>query len=226
MKTISINPKRILTIQMAIIAALSSASFVVTAYYLQERESLLDVPTFFFVGAELNIPSWYSYSAILMTSLLAFTIWLALRDSPEASNYWLLLAAVLMYICLDEAISIHEKTIVPVRDYFNLDRTPLSSAWVIPFFIIFILLGLIFLRFLFELPKKVKIIFICSGMLLLVGSIGFEILEMISLINWGLGHKTMILITIEEFLEMSAFALLTYGLLTHLKDIGPITLGK
>ncbi len=173
----------------------------------------------FDVNTEQNIPTLYSWSALLFCAVLLAVIAKAKKIAGDRHvNYWRVLAVIFVYLSLDEALSIHELFINPVRTSFNTSGF-LYYAWVIPgaIFVTIFLLG--FRKFINALPPKTKRLFLTAGTVFVGGAIGMELLaglhdEVYTYMNF----TSAILISIEEFMEMMGIVIFIYALLSYISS--------
>ncbi|MCI5143186.1 MAG: hypothetical protein D3909_15955 [Candidatus Electrothrix sp. ATG1] len=81
------------------------------------------------------------------------------------------------------------------------------------------ILGLLYFRFLFCLPRKTFVLFICSAVIFLTGAGFFDMLGGKEAELHGYYSITYtVLYTIEEFLEMIGVVLLIYTLLDYIEQ--------
>ena len=88
----------------------------------------------FDLGAEQNIPSFFSAFQLLAASLL---LWLIARTRQQAgdpfSRRWAILSATFLFMAVDEASSIHELFMRPTEELIGNRATGLFYfAWVVP----------------------------------------------------------------------------------------------
>lgn len=87
------------------------------------------------------------------------------------NDYWKFLSLIFLYLSLDEACSIHEISMSPLKAALNASGF-LSFAWVIPASIFLAIFLLVFLRFIKALPQKTRSLFIKAGTLYVSGALG------------------------------------------------------
>ncbi len=198
---------------------LCSLFFQFSIYFLPDyplRDSLALISN---VNYEQNIPSLYSWSALLFCAvLLAIIAKVKKNIGDRYANHWRALAVIFVYLSLDEAISIHERFIEPLRTSLNTSSF-LYYAWVIPgaIFVIVFLLG--FLKFINALPPKTKRLFLTAGTVFVSGAIGMELLS--GAYDELYSYNTFIsstLTSIEEFMEMIGIVIFIYALLSYISS--------
>lgn len=173
---------------------------------------------------EKNIPSLYSGFALFFSSLLFFCI-AALEENQEGRRrYWLGLAAVFLFLSLDETFILHERLGDYTAEYITSTGILEASGllyfpWILPYSILMVILGLLYFRFIFRLPRKTTVLLILSAIIFLVGAVGFDMLGGREADLHGYYTITYtVLFTIEEFLEMTGVVLLIYTLLDYIEQ--------
>lgn len=131
------------------------------------------------VGRERNLPT--AFSIVLMLSccgLLAATAAGASRARDPDAPRWAVLGLGLAAMAYDEAFSVHERLIEPVRSLLGRDSATdlglLYYAWIIPGAALVIVVGLFFLGFLRRLPAWTRRRFVLAGALYLAGILVLE----------------------------------------------------
>lgn len=130
----------------------------------------------------------------------------------------------LLFLAIDEFCSLHERLVDPFRrlmhTYGFLEMSKIFFyAWVLPVGAAVLALGIIYLPFLFKLPRKTMIMFIVSGGIFVGGAIGVEILGGIQDRLHGDNNLLYLLLAMtEEIMEMTGVALFVYTLLDYIKD--------
>jgi len=214
---IKIDPKTVFRRLLIIIIVLLNANVVIT--FLKFYFKLGDVyglfPLFNF-DFEKNIPTLFSSIILFISSALLFII--AMGHKRLSSNYlpWFWLGIIMLFLSIDETAQLHEKLIAPGRELFNTSGA-LHYAWIIPYGAVLLVLLVLYFRFIFNLEKKVMVLFILSGLIYVIGALGFE---MISGLEYESGGKSSILFwfisTCEESLEMLGIAVFIYTLLVYI----------
>ena len=171
------------------------------------------------VDKEQSIPTLYSWSALLFCAILLLVIAQAKKAAGDHyTNYWRVLAVIFAYLSLDEATSLHELFVVPLRTSLNTSGF-LYYAWVIPgaIFVIAVFLG--FLKFINALPTKTKRLFLTAGAVFVGGAIGMELLSGSHAEIHTVNNFTIAILTsIEEFMEMIGIVIFIYALLCYISS--------
>ncbi len=119
----------------------------------------------FDVDEEDSVPTWYSTSALLLTSVLLFFISRRKQaDRDPWVKYWYGLSLAFAALSLDEIAGFHG-TLNSMIDY----------SWAIPGGIVGATFGLLYLRFLWHLPMQTRLLFAISGCVFAGGAVGVEI---------------------------------------------------
>lgn len=132
--------------------------------------------TLFNMDAEANIPTWFTVALfIILAQLLLF---LGLESCKKRCQWqWFVLAALALYLSVDEASAIHERLIEPMQQLFGITSGPLFFAWTIPVACGLVLLAVLFGRFYWQLDRKSKIRLALAAGLYVLGAIGFEMIS-------------------------------------------------
>ncbi|PIA77476.1 hypothetical protein BFR04_08520 [Gaetbulibacter sp. 4G1] len=173
---------------------------------------------YFNFNEEASIPTLYSFVVLFTSALLLFFIFNNSKANKLKSYMWLGLSLIFIFLAIDEILQIHEKLSWVVQNRLNTTGI-FWFAWVIPYFLFAVLVFLIYARFLMGLEKKIRNLFILSGIIFVVGAIGFELIESnIHFTTRQLNTKYYLLASCEEFMEMFGVNLFIYALLYHIKN--------
>ncbi|MGB5684794.1 MAG: hypothetical protein WBM35_03215 [Candidatus Electrothrix sp.] len=219
-----IDPKKTALFFLAIVVSLTMIhSIALTIFFSTGNHELVSITDYVDLDVEKNIPSFYSAFAIFLCSLLFFCISSLEKKQGRRRCYWLGLAAVFLFLSLDEAFVLHEG----VGDYTEeyLKTTGLFQAtgllyfpWIISYGIFTTLLGVLYSRFILCLPRKTTVLLILSAVIFLTGAVAFDMLGGREAELHGYYSITYtVLYTIEEFLEMIGIILLMYTLLDYIE---------
>lgn len=219
---------RVLTIQLKAIAALLVASSAGQALFaLTGDVPVLDAIAFqFYVDGEAVVPTLYSGAIILAAAMsLWFVGWLERHDARQHRS-WLLLAAVIAWIGIDEMFALHELAVDPMRRGLDIEGGVLHYAWLVPAFVLLALFGVVFLGFLRRLPPDTRDAFVLAGTVYVVGAAGMEMVSGAvasahpdSLM--GTHVAEIVMATIEEGLEMFGMVLFLAAAVRHIERHHP-----
>lgn len=173
----------------------------------------------FYVDAEQNFPTAYSFLILLICSILLAII--AIIKQEKHSRYikhWKGLSIIFLMLSIDELCSIHEIATLFIHRTFKPSGL-LYFGWVIPGMVFLSLFILTYLKFVLALPNKTKLGFIMAGTTFVLGAIGMELIG-----GWffelnGSHNLTYVLFSsLEEMLEMSGIIFFIYTLLEYMKS--------
>ena len=209
----TISPKAVLT-SLSSIAGAFFVIFIILAISQAGLESLTKDPLVVFnVDAEVSIPTWYAQSLFLLATGLLFIIG---KIVNEDKKYWYGLAALMLFVSIDEGSSIHELFITPIRELLNISEGPLYYAWVIVYGLVFACISLFFVRFFMRLPRKTRILFAASLALFLAGALGMEMIGgFVISQGYTVDWRYATAVGIEELLEMLGVTIFIYALLQY-----------
>jgi len=184
---------------------------VQTARFVTGDERLYGLTYMFGLGAEMNIPTFYSAFALLFCSgLLAFTGFLTVRTGKPMAVYWFGLALIFMFLASDEMLVLHEKLIDPVRRSLHTSGV-FYYAWIIPYALITGAIGGVYVKFLLSLPRRTGIGIVIAGGTFVAGAIGFEMLGGLLYESMGSDNLSYLAAqTAEEALEMIGIVIFIY----------------
>ena len=125
---------------------------------------------------------------------------------------------LILYFWVLRRFQIHDASDVTHYLIPNLSSI-LSSAWVVPYAVIGLLVAFYFIRFVFRLPTKTRKLVIVAGFTFVLGALGLEIAETYLHSEFGVKHFLFILnILVQELLEMTGIVLFVYALLDYLSS--------
>jgi hypothetical protein len=170
----------------------------------------------FDANREKSFPNLYSAYALLFCAFLLGAISLARKTAgAHYVAHWALLGALFLYLSVDEALVIHEKLISPLRSAFGTDGF-LRQAWVIPGAVAIFVFALAYLRFVLDLPARVRPLFVVAGVVYVGGALGMEMVDGYYLSVFGDTLGQELLTNTEEALEMLGVVVFIYALLMYL----------
>ena len=201
---IRLPPKSIMRSLYAVVAGLVGLHVTVQVVrFLTGDDRLFGLVYMFSLGAETNVPAFYATFSLLFTALLLAAVGVASRGDPKAGmRYWFGLAAVFLFLSMDEMLGFHERLSEPLRSELGTSGL-LYYAWVIPYGLGVLGLAAVYLRFLARLPRQTTVRFIGAGILFVSGAIGAEMVGGVVSEQYGNANVAFVVIqTIEEVLEM------------------------
>jgi hypothetical protein len=211
-------PARPISIFLAIIAVLLCALSLGSNAYewslgVENTYWVIQLTEFLSVTHEANLPTWFSSFLLLCAALLSGAIALAGQNHKKA---WGAFSLLMLYLAIDETAVIHEMFTTPIREALGLSGH-LYFSWVILGTPLALLVGLLFVRFIFRLPTHTRNSIIAAGLIYLSGAL---IVEAIAANQWDMDGGTSLhyaaISSIEEFLEMLGVIILINGLLRYI----------
>ncbi|CAN5397910.1 hypothetical protein BH23BAC1_BH23BAC1_15140 [soil metagenome] len=214
--SLQINPEKTAKFLLLTISVLLIGQFIYLFTLLVKGYKFHHLTQIFDFNSEGNLPTLYSVLAILFAAMLLLFISFMIRSKDKTQQkYWLVLGIIFIFLAYDEASQMHERLNVVTRALIPESRMDfLYFAWVIPYAILVIFVGLFFLKFLKSLPKRTMVLFIVAGAIFVTGAIGFEMLT-----SYFRGQNIVhLFITIEELMEMVGIVVFIYSILDYIKN--------
>lgn len=172
----------------------------------------------FNLDLEGELSTWYSaFTLVWCVALLLVAAWSSRAKDIWRMAGWLGLAVIFAFLSADEALGFHERLILPLRA--ALDPHPIFFfAWVIPYMVAVLVIGLIYLKFLWSLEKRIRWAIIAAGFAFVTGAIGMELIGGYLLSGGDAGVMPIyaLITTVEEALEMIGIAIFICALLAYL----------
>lgn len=214
---IKIEPQKTTSIAILITIGLILANMVgLIAKHLLGFSGAVEVIKMFDLDHEKNLPTFFSSLLMMFCAGLLYLIAMVQKDHNRRFARWNLLAAIMTFLAVDEFCAIHEQLIKPLRAALHTSGI-FYYAWIIPYGALLLILILLYIPFFRSLPSKTRRLFFASGLMYVLGAIGFEALGGIYLAHnaetkdLGFG----ILYTIEESLEMFGTVIFQYALMSY-----------
>ena len=217
---IVISPRKTLATLLIIIGLLVCASSVGVAWFIASAP-VQQIPVWinvFNLNLEGNVPTLFSSLQLMVAALLLSGIAHCHRQRAQACVLWYFLAAIFIFLAIDEAASLHENLTVSVRTTLETSGY-FYYAWVIPYGLAVLLLAALFTKFLLGLPRTSMALFMVSGAIYLTGTLGFEMLGGNYTSQPGAGEITYsVIYTVEETLEMVGIAIFIFALMKYIAN--------
>lgn len=174
------------------------------------------------VDNEISIPTWFSQILLFVAAVfLAAIAYFKTKENDAFKTRWVALSALFLYLSIDESAMLHEIPTVKLRGFLEIsaDSGSLSNTWVVLAVPLLAVLGLLFFRFLKNLPDKTRLRFITAAAVYLGGVLGIEVLG--SYFYFGEFFYHAIAVALEEGLEMTGIILFIRSLCLYLTDEQP-----
>lgn len=167
---------------------------------------------------ERNIPTLFSSLLILSCALLLFYIAASSRRASDRwARHWAFLALVFVYLVVDEAASLHEMLILPLRKRFDL-APAFHYPWVVPAFVCVVVFGLVYLPFIRALRGRTRWLFLSAAAVYVGGALGMEMVCGYMFVEYGEQSLAyLVAMTLEETMEMTGMVIFLYALLDFLR---------
>ena len=226
MYKLRIEPLRVTLVLLAIVAGLVVGG-VITQYmkFFYGHDVQLGFLRLLALDGENTLPSWYSSVQLLFSSAVLAVIGLSRKQEKNPYGWhWLTLSVLFLCLAIDEASSIHEMAAPPIERWLqsagHLDSvlSVVGTPWLLAAIPFTIIVFLVFLRFLWHLPRATMTLFLIGGGLYVAGAVGIEDLAGHYLGTPGADETFtyQIMITVEEGLEMLGILVFLYALMTYM----------
>ena len=226
MYKLRLSPRRIALVLLAIVAGLLAGGlFTQYMKFFQGHDVQFGFLRLLALDGEGNLPSWYSSVQLLFTSAALGIIGLYRRQETNPYGWhWLTLSVLFLCLAIDEASSIHEMAAPPIERWLetagHLDSvlSIVGTPWLLAAIPFTIIVFLVFVLFLWNLPRAIMTLFIIGGGLYVAGAVGVEDLAGHYLGNPGASETFtyQIIVTTEEALEMVGVVVFLYALIAYM----------
>lgn len=209
-------------------AALAAVALaLVLLYWLSGRPGFPFDRAPFDLNAEMNLPALFSVALWIGAALVALACGRRSRaEGWRLGGHWPVMAALFLYLGLDEAWMIHERVGVLVYRMHAFQGAFLY-AWVVAGLAFLAVAGLVFLRFLAALRPANLVLLVLAAGVFVTGAVGFEMTGAVfesggqAPGTFPLGLSWRKAIALEEGFEMFGVILLIHFLLRVLTDPRP-----
>lgn len=220
--SLTLTPKavaRVLGLTGAVLVLVSLAGQVFR--HTTGHDTVWGLIPLFYVDSEDNIPSYFSAAQLLIAALLLGAIaFIKHRTRAPYRGRWMMLAFTFLYLSIDEAEGLHELMIEPMQQLLGSWATGfLYYAWVVPGAAVAAVLGLAYLKLLWEFPGRLRRLVVIGAVLFTGGSIGMELVGGWWFDRYGETLLYSVIVSVEEGAEMAGITVFIYGLLAYLGEI-------
>jgi hypothetical protein len=216
--TITVKPRTVVVLLFTTLGVILVAHVLtLVSTYGFGHDTLRGLVRLFNLDEEHNIPTYYSSVVLLICSGLALALAAADRKSGGRDRrYWGGMSGLLLLASVDEFAQLHEYVNGIIRGPSGADR-PFYDSWVLPYAVIILVVGILYIRFVLRLPADSRRWVILAGAMYVGGSLGFELIGGLYLQShgWNMGLAYDLITTAEEALEMGAGTVLFYALALH-----------
>lgn len=175
---------------------------------------------FFDLDQEINLPTWYAATTLLLSAMLLGVVGNAERSDGTRARHWYGLGAIFATLSMDEAASFHEIFIAPTRSLLGLGGV-LYFAWVVPAAVLLLFFMVVYARWFFALPPRTRKLMTLAGALFVGGAMGLELAGGL-FVSRGEQNSLRYLVTatVEETLEMCGVLVWIYSILDYARARG------
>lgn len=182
------------------------------------------------VKKEESFHTWYSEMVLVFAAILLAVVWLIKRgEGDRYAKHWAGLSVLLVFLSIDEGTAVHEN--MGALGKFMVGSVAISPTgflaytWIVPAFILVLLVMALYAGFFFHLQNRERILFTLTIALFVGASIFLEALSAFYVSFHG-GQQGMTLLqslavtgitTAEETTEVIAVIVLIYTLLTYIR---------
>lgn len=220
---------RVLAVVVAVLTVLGPAVDVTDDVVPEgpgPARGVLDILTrWLTLDAETSVSTWFSIALLLaLASTFAVTAVLHRSAAAPAGRYWLL-AAVVLYLSVDESVSVHEE-FGRVTGQF-VSRADLGTfTWVVPGALLALVVGVLLLRAARGLPPRLRRRLVVAGAVYLGAALLLEALsgttQEVVCASGACGEAGVdvpytVIATVEELLEMTGVLLALRAALLQLR---------
>ncbi len=214
--TLRIHGSRIVSVLVLVVISLLATHLLLQLIHYKLHEVPWLLRQLFDVDEEDSIPTRYSSSALICASVLVFLISLRKRaDHDKWASYWFSIGIALLVLSLDEIAGLHETL-----------NTAIEMSWTIPALGLLIVIGGMYVRFMWHLPAQTLLLFLAAAAIFLTGAVGVEfatdwydekdLLDTLEYNSWT---------AVEEGLEMSGVVLLIHALIDYMGQESAASVG-
>ncbi|MGZ8427361.1 MAG: hypothetical protein ACXWYD_20650 [Candidatus Binatia bacterium] len=181
---------------------------------------------------ENNVPTIFSGFALLTNALFSLIIFFQFKIKTYVVYGWLYISIILLFLCLDEVMQIHELFTMVGRSLMGWELESRRSAWFIVYAPLPFLTVLLLWKWFWLLPKATQIGLVVSGLMFLISSVGIEIIQGFGskgLTSYEVNRKVWFQasVVVEETMEMLAVALALRTILLFMsKEFGGLFIGE
>lgn len=156
---------------------------------------------------ESGVGTWYS--SLLLVVAGALSAYQMTSSDRSDQRRWAVLAAVFVFLSVDEATEIHE-TADALHDVLDID-TATTFLWTLPYSVALVALTVSMYPFLRRQPVRTQRLFVLSAIVYLGGGLGLELVAVAAReLDWD-RFVSIVLIPIEETLEMLGVSMFLYA---------------
>lgn len=212
-------PRRVLRVLLIAAAALAAMNVTLQAVHFLTPLHLPRLVRLFDLAREGNVPTWVQSYTLLacgaLAALIAFAEW---QHRSPFRVHWVLTALFCVYLSADEASSIHEMAVRPLRAAYHTTGL-LYYPWIVVGGAAVLAVAVASHRFIRSLPPRTRRTVVTAAVVYVAGALGVEALGGMYAETHGQRNLVYGLITtVEETLEMAGMSIAAFALLEYLRD--------
>lgn len=160
---------------------------------------------FFDFRLEGNLPTFLSGFLFIVLSIS--TYFCGIFDKYKGlkkRDYlpWMYISFLFLFLSIDEFSEIHEQLTDTIQQFLGVGGF-LFFAWIVPYFIVFLLLAIYFIPFLLKISRKSKLYIFIGALIFIFGAIGLEMIgAKLYESGFATGFSYKIISSLEEILEI------------------------
>lgn len=209
--------------------ALVAADLILLALHLASQIFIVNISwtisEWFNFDSEINIPTWFSSSKLLILFFLSLTYATLIRDKYH-SRLYLAMSAVFLFFSADEAASIHESLTLLFQKASVYSPLPNAHGiWIFIYPAAVLALAVTFRKgvVLFFQEEVGRAIFILGGVVFVGGGIGFEVIGYFIETEQSRESTAYLMeVSLEESFELLGQSLMILGLMTKIDALKPL----
>lgn len=126
---------------------------------------------------EANIPTWFSVELFFISAVLLLVIAMTKKSAGDRwARHWKWLSVIFFYLSLDDLAQLHETMIIPLRTALHTSGV-FYYAWIIVYIPLCLVVGLLYLKFVFSLPHNVRDRVIVAGTVFITSKLPVEMMK-------------------------------------------------
>ncbi|MGK7909427.1 MAG: hypothetical protein AB4040_19640 [Synechococcus sp.] len=180
-------------------------------YGINDREDWMYM---FNMDKEYNFPILYTVALIIICSVLIKQISILEKDRQSPfTEYWRILYFIFIFLAFDEAFQIHV-----IFMLFPELAKKLPGIFHFPWVIPLAAFGLYSVKFILNLPAKIKILFLLSAAFYIGGALGIEMLGGLWIRIAGNQRNLVyaLIASVEEMMEIIGLIMFIYSLMIYI----------
>jgi hypothetical protein len=223
--TLTLSAKKI-TLVLSVMAAFLMLAYLVSKWAVAAfpDTNISQIVPFFDLDRGSSLPAFFNLLLLLGCTLLTLVIALAQKRAQGGFSHWIALMLVFMFLTLDAYYRIH--VFLSALSYRMRELGWVFIPWIWVYAAGALLVGILFLRFLWQAPLRFRVLCIMAGILFVIGAAGFESLgrAWLDTVLDADSARYILLTLLEETCEFTGLIIFIYALLWYM-DFKQIQIG-